>query len=59
MWGMVRFEVEMLASVGGFSVIFSGRCRPFPDDQNLMVEVSPDLHDNCVPKSDSISQNYC
>jgi hypothetical protein len=25
--------VEILASVGGFSVNFSGQCHPFPDDQ--------------------------
>jgi hypothetical protein len=29
MRGMVRFEVEILASVGGFSVNFSGQCCVF------------------------------
>jgi hypothetical protein len=32
---MVRFEVEMSASVGGFSVDFGDQCRTFPDDQNI------------------------
>jgi hypothetical protein len=32
MWWMVRFEVEMSDSVGGFSVNFSGQCRLFPDN---------------------------
>jgi hypothetical protein len=34
MWWMVRFEVEIPASVGGFPVA-SGQCRLFPDDQNI------------------------
>jgi hypothetical protein len=32
MWWVVSFEVEILASVGGFSVNFSGQCCPFSDD---------------------------
>jgi hypothetical protein len=32
---MVIFEVEISASVGGFSINLSGHCRPFPDDQNI------------------------
>jgi hypothetical protein len=32
---IVRFEVEVLASVGGFSVDFGGQCCLFPDDQNV------------------------
>jgi hypothetical protein len=29
---MVRVEVELSASVGGFPVDFGGQCLPFPDD---------------------------
>jgi hypothetical protein len=32
---MVRVEVEVSASVGGFPVDFGGQCRPFPDDQSI------------------------
>jgi hypothetical protein len=32
---MVRVEVEVPASVGGFPVDFGGQCRLFPDDQNI------------------------
>jgi hypothetical protein len=32
---MVRFEVEISASVGGFPVLFRGQCRLFPDDQTI------------------------
>jgi hypothetical protein len=32
---MVRSEVEISASVGGFSINLSSQCRPFPDDQNI------------------------
>jgi hypothetical protein len=32
---MVRVEVEMSVSVGGFPVDFGGQCRLFPDDQNI------------------------
>jgi hypothetical protein len=32
---MVRVEVEVSASVGGFPVDFGGQCRLFPDDQNI------------------------
>jgi hypothetical protein len=35
MCGMVRFEIGISASVGGFSVNFSGQCHPFPDNQNV------------------------
>jgi hypothetical protein len=33
---MVRFEVEILASVSGFSVDFGGQCHLFPEDQNIL-----------------------
>jgi hypothetical protein len=33
MWQMVRIEVQILASVGGFSVDFGGQCHLFLDDQ--------------------------
>jgi hypothetical protein len=32
---MVRFEIEISANVGGFSVNFGGECRPCPDNQNI------------------------
>jgi hypothetical protein len=32
---MVRFEVEISASVGGFPVDLGGQCHLFPDDQNI------------------------
>jgi hypothetical protein len=32
---MVRVEVELSASVGGFPVDFGGQCRHFPVDQNI------------------------
>jgi hypothetical protein len=32
---MVRFEVEICASVGGFSVDFGGQCHVFTDNQNI------------------------
>jgi hypothetical protein len=32
---MVIFEVEILASVGGFPVNVKGQCRPFRDGQNI------------------------
>jgi hypothetical protein len=32
---MIRSEVEISASVGEFSVNFSGQCDPFADDQNI------------------------
>jgi hypothetical protein len=32
---MVRVEVELSASVGGFLVHFCGQWRPFPNDQNI------------------------
>jgi hypothetical protein len=35
MWRMVRFEVEVSASVGGFSVDFGGQCRLFSDDRKI------------------------
>jgi hypothetical protein len=35
MWRMVRIDVEISASVDGFSVDFGGQCRLFPDDQNV------------------------
>jgi hypothetical protein len=35
MWWMVRFEAEISASVGGFSINFHDLCHPFPDDQNI------------------------
>jgi hypothetical protein len=33
---MVRVEVEISTSVGGFPVEFGGQCHPFLDDQNIM-----------------------
>jgi hypothetical protein len=33
MWQMVRTEVEITASMGGFSVDFGGHCRLLPDGQ--------------------------
>jgi hypothetical protein len=35
MWWMIRFEVEILGSVGGFPVDFGGQCQPFRDEQNI------------------------
>jgi hypothetical protein len=32
---VVKFEVEILASVGGFPGHFGGHCLPFPDDQHI------------------------
>jgi hypothetical protein len=32
---MVRIEVEISASVGGFSVEFGGQCRLLSADQNI------------------------
>jgi hypothetical protein len=32
---MVRFEVEISASVGGFPVDFGGHCHFLPDDENI------------------------
>jgi C1A family cysteine protease len=32
---MVRFEVEISASVGGFSVNFGGQCHAFLDDHDF------------------------
>jgi hypothetical protein len=32
---MVRFEVEILASVDGFLVDFGDQCHLFPDDENI------------------------
>jgi hypothetical protein len=32
---MVRFEIEISVSVGGFSVDSDGKCRLFSDDQNI------------------------
>jgi hypothetical protein len=32
---MVRAEVEVSASVGGFPAYFGGQCRLFPDDLNI------------------------
>jgi hypothetical protein len=37
MWQMVRLEVEILTSVGGFPVDFGGQCHLFPDDQNIQT----------------------
>jgi hypothetical protein len=34
-WQMVTIEVEMSASVGGFSVDFGVQRRLLPDDQNM------------------------
>jgi hypothetical protein len=33
--GMVSFEDEISASVGGFLADFRGQCRFCPDDQNI------------------------
>jgi hypothetical protein len=35
MWWMVKFEVERLASVGGFSLNFGGQCCLFADGQDI------------------------
>jgi hypothetical protein len=35
MWQMIRTEVEILASVGGYSVDFGGQRHLIPDDQNI------------------------
>jgi hypothetical protein len=35
MWQMDRFEVEISASVGGFSVNFIDQCHLFSDGQNI------------------------
>jgi hypothetical protein len=32
---MVRVEVGISTSVGGFPIDFSGQCHLFPDDQNI------------------------
>jgi hypothetical protein len=32
---LVRFEIDVSASAGGFSVDFGGQCHFFPDDQNV------------------------
>jgi hypothetical protein len=32
---IVKFEVEILASVGGLSGHFGGHSHPFPDDQHI------------------------
>jgi hypothetical protein len=34
MWQMVRIEVEILVTVGGFSVDLGGQHHLLPDDQN-------------------------
>jgi hypothetical protein len=34
---MVRFQVEISAIVGGFTVDSGGQCLLFPDDQNIKV----------------------
>jgi hypothetical protein len=43
---MVRFELEMLAGVGDFSVNFGGQCHLFPDDQNIVkgITLSDSFH---------------
>jgi hypothetical protein len=41
------FEIEISASVDGFSVTFGGQCHPVPDDQNIQKRnrtVSPYFH---------------
>jgi hypothetical protein len=37
---MVRVEVEISASVGGFPVGIGGQCHPFPDDQNIKKAIA-------------------
>jgi hypothetical protein len=37
---MVRFQVEISASVGGFPVDFVGQCCLFPDDQSFKKAIA-------------------
>jgi hypothetical protein len=34
---LIRFEAELVASIGGFSVNASGKSWPFSDDQNRFM----------------------
>jgi hypothetical protein len=36
---IVRFEAEVSASVGGFSVNYGGQCLSYPDDQNIQENI--------------------
>jgi hypothetical protein len=52
MWQMVRFEVELSASVGRFPVGFGGQCHLFPDVRFSLLakELSAkDIHKETLP----------
>jgi hypothetical protein len=36
MWRMIRFKNEVVASVGRFSINFSGQCGPLSDNKNIL-----------------------